>query len=116
MRGRECRRTRSQLAFVTQEDGAYRIAVMDLRGRGDVQVLTKGRFDVSPSYAPNGAMIIYASRDRGRGVLALDELGRSRAGTIGVERGRSAGARMVAVLRPVDDSNTVHNCRFRRYA
>ncbi|MGO9514045.1 MAG: Tol-Pal system beta propeller repeat protein TolB [Steroidobacteraceae bacterium] len=61
----------SQLAFVTVEDGAYRIAVMDLRGRGDVQVLTKGRFDVSPSFAPNGAMIIYASRDRGRGVLAL---------------------------------------------
>jgi TolB protein len=61
----------SQLAFVTQEDGAYRIATMDLRGRGDVQVLTKGRFDVSPSYAPNGAEIIYASRDRGRGVLAL---------------------------------------------
>jgi TolB protein len=61
----------SQLAFVTQEDGAYRIATMDLKGRGDVQVLTKGRFDVSPSYAPNGAMIIYASRDRGRGVLAL---------------------------------------------
>jgi TolB protein len=61
----------SQLAFVTQEDGAYRIATMDLRGRGDVQVLTKGRFDVSPSFAPNGAEIIYASRDRGRGVLAL---------------------------------------------
>jgi TolB protein len=61
----------SQLAFVTQEDGAYRIATMDLRGRGDVQVLTKGRFDVSPSYAPNGAVLIYASRDKGRGVLAL---------------------------------------------
>jgi TolB protein len=61
----------SQMAFVTQEEGAYRIAVMDLKGRGDVQVLTKGQFDVSPSYAPNGAMIIYASRDRGRGVLAL---------------------------------------------
>jgi TolB protein len=61
----------SQLAFVTQEEGAYHIATMDLRGRGDVQVLTKGRFDVSPSYAPNGAVIIYASRDRGRGVLAL---------------------------------------------
>ena len=61
----------SQLAFVTQEDGNYRIATMDLRGRGDVQVLTKGHFDVSPSYAPNGAEIIYASRDRGRGVLAL---------------------------------------------
>jgi TolB protein len=61
----------SQLVFVTQEDGGYHIASMDLRGRGDVQVLTKGRFDVSPSYAPNGAVIIYASRDRGRGVLAL---------------------------------------------
>jgi TolB protein len=61
----------SQLAFVTQEGGAYRIAVMDLRGSGDVQVLTKGSFDVSPSYAPNGAEILYASRDRGRGVLAL---------------------------------------------
>ena len=61
----------SQLAFVTQEDGAYRIATMDLRGRGDMQVLTHGHFDVSPSYAPNGAEIIYASRDRGRGVLAL---------------------------------------------
>jgi len=61
----------SQLAFVTQEDGGYRIATMDLRGHGDVQVLTKGHFDVSPSYAPNGAEIIYASRDRGRGVLAL---------------------------------------------
>jgi len=61
----------SQLAFVTQEDGGYRIATMDLHGHGEVQVLTKGHFDVSPSYAPNGAEIIYASRDRGRGVLAL---------------------------------------------
>jgi TolB protein len=61
----------SQLAFVTQEEGGYRIATMDLRGRGDVQVLTKGHFDVSPSFAPNGAEVIYASRDRGRGVLAL---------------------------------------------
>jgi TolB protein len=61
----------SQLAFVTQQDGAYRIATLDLNGRADMQVLTKGRFDVSPSYAPNGAEIIYASRDRGRGVLAV---------------------------------------------
>jgi len=61
----------SQLAFVTQEDGAYRIASMDLRGRGDVRVLTKGHFDVSPSFAPNGAVLIYGTRDRGRGVLAL---------------------------------------------
>ncbi len=61
----------SQLSFVTQEDGAYRIATLDLRGRGEVQVLTKGHFDISPSYAPNGAVLIYGTRDRGRGVLAL---------------------------------------------
>ena len=61
----------SQLAFVTQEAGAYRIATMDLRARSGMQILTKGHFDVSPSYAPNGAVLIYASRDRDRGVLAL---------------------------------------------
>lgn len=61
----------TQMAFVTQEDGAFRIATMDLRGRNEMQVLTKGRFDTSPSYAPNGAVIIYATRDKGRGVLAL---------------------------------------------
>ena len=61
----------SQMAFVTQEDGAYHIATMDLKGRGDVQVLTHGRFDVSPSYAPNGEGILYATRNRGRGVLAV---------------------------------------------
>ncbi len=61
----------SQLAFVTQDGSGYHIAVQDLRGRGDVQVLTRGRFDESPSFAPNGAVLIYASRDRGRGVLAL---------------------------------------------
>jgi TolB protein len=61
----------SQMCFVTQAEGGYRIATMDLRGHGDVQVLTKGPSDVSPSYAPNGAVVIYASRDHGRGVLAL---------------------------------------------
>jgi TolB protein len=61
----------SQLAFVTQENGAYHIATLDLKGRGESQVLTHGRFDVSPSYAPNGAEILYATRDQGRGVLAL---------------------------------------------
>jgi TolB protein len=61
----------TQLAFVTQDAGAYRIATMDLRARSGMQILTKGHFDVSPSYAPNGAVLIYASRDRDRGVLAL---------------------------------------------
>jgi TolB protein len=33
-------------------------------------VLSRGSQDESPSYAPNGATLIFASRDRARGVLA----------------------------------------------
>ncbi len=61
----------TQLAFVTQDGSGYHIAVQDLRGGGDFRVLTKGRFDESPSFAPNGAVLIYSSRDGSRGVLAL---------------------------------------------
>jgi TolB protein len=35
-----------------------------------VQVLTQGPNDESPSVAPNGRLVIYASREGGRGILA----------------------------------------------
>jgi TolB protein len=57
------------LAMVTLDSGAYRIAVIDLKSGGS-RVLTQGRLDESPSFAPNGAELIYATQDRGRGVLA----------------------------------------------
>jgi len=57
-----------QLAVLTLDNGAYRIAIQDL-GTNTVQVLSKGRQDESPSYAPNGAMVILAGRERGQGVL-----------------------------------------------
>jgi TolB protein len=62
-----------QLAVVHQEGGNFRIAVIDLASRA-MQVLTQGRQDESPSYAPNGATIIYATQDRGRGVLATSSV------------------------------------------
>ena len=58
-----------QLAVVHLDRGNYRIAVVDLQSQG-VQVLSQGRQDESPSFAPNGATLIYATQDRGRGVLA----------------------------------------------
>jgi TolB protein len=58
-----------RLAMVHLDNGNYRIAVLDLATHA-MQVLTQGRQDESPSFAPNGATLIYATQDRGRGVLA----------------------------------------------
>ncbi|HKE44309.1 MAG TPA: Tol-Pal system beta propeller repeat protein TolB [Steroidobacteraceae bacterium] len=59
----------SQLAMVTLDRGAYRIAVMNLKNNS-TRVLTQGNLDESPSFAPNGAVLIYGTQDKGRGVLA----------------------------------------------
>ena len=58
-----------QLAFVHNNGTGFRIAVMDL-GSGAMRILTEGHLDEGPSYAPNGKMIIYATSERDRGVLA----------------------------------------------
>jgi TolB protein len=59
----------TQLAMVTLDGGNYRIAVQDL-ANNNVRVLSKGRQDESPSFAPNGAMVIYSGSDSGRSMLA----------------------------------------------
>ncbi len=58
-----------QLALMTQEGGAFRIGVMDLAS-GQITTLSRGTLDESPSFAPNGAVLIYAGRERSQGVLA----------------------------------------------
>ncbi len=47
----------------------FRIAIHD-REAERLRVLSDGRLDESPSFAPNGSMVLYATRENGRGVLA----------------------------------------------
>ena len=58
----------SKLAVVHLERGNYRIAVLDLDSR-DLLVLSTGRQDESPSFAPNSDALIYATRQGRNGVL-----------------------------------------------
>lgn len=57
------------LAYITRNNGRFQVAVMDLASR-QTAILTDSTRDESPSFAPNGRMILYASEYGGRGVLA----------------------------------------------
>ncbi|MGH8281345.1 MAG: Tol-Pal system beta propeller repeat protein TolB [Gammaproteobacteria bacterium] len=57
------------LVMVHRENGRLHIAVMNLNS-GALLTLTDGDLDKSPSFAPNGSMIIYEASYGGRGVLA----------------------------------------------
>jgi TolB protein len=53
-----------------RENSSFGIAKVDLKS-GDTQILTEGGMDESPSLAPNGKMVLYATQYQGRGVLAV---------------------------------------------
>ena len=57
------------LAFIARNNGRFQLALMDLATK-QTQILTDSAKDESPSFAPNGRMILYATEIGGRGVLA----------------------------------------------
>jgi TolB protein len=50
-------------------DGKFFIATQDFQN-GQVEILTLGGWEKTPSFAPNGKLILFASEARGRGILA----------------------------------------------
>ena len=55
--------------FVKRDGGRFMLAIQDYATR-QVQMLTQGPLDESPSVAPNSKLIIYAAQQGGRGILA----------------------------------------------
>jgi len=58
-----------RIAVAQGRGSEYRIAVWDIETER-FSVLTPGKLDESPSFAPNGSMILYATREGTRGVLS----------------------------------------------
>ena len=59
-----------KIATAQGAGNTYRIALLDRSvGGGRWSMLSPGSLDESPSFAPNGAMVLYAAREGRRGVL-----------------------------------------------
>ena len=56
------------VAFVNRDASRLRIATLEL-ANGQVNILTDGPLDDSPSFSPNGRTILYESKAGGRGTL-----------------------------------------------
>ena len=61
------------LVMIHRQDGftVFKVAAMDLARGGAPRILSDTSLDESPTVAPNGTMLIYATRQQGRGVLML---------------------------------------------
>ncbi len=68
-----------QLAYVSRRNGQFQVQVLDLAS-GQETTISDTYNDESPSFAPNGRQLLYATVVGGRGILACASVdGRSRA-------------------------------------
>ena len=61
------------LAYISRVGGAFKLHVMDLTS-GSVTAITDTTADESPSFAPNGKLIVYATQQQGREALMTTTL------------------------------------------
>jgi TolB protein len=61
------------LAYISRISGAFKLQVMEV-ATGNVQSVTDTTADESPSFAPNGRLIVYATRQGGREALMTTTL------------------------------------------
>ncbi|WP_101757349.1 Tol-Pal system beta propeller repeat protein TolB [Oceanicoccus sp. KOV_DT_Chl] len=61
------------IIMVHRSMGNYHIALQDIE-RGTITILTETDLDESPSISPNGAMLLYATKYQGKGILAAVSL------------------------------------------
>ena len=59
----------SGVIMVHQGEDDYRIALLNIE-RGSMEILTETSLDESPSIAPNGTMLLYATKKNGKGILS----------------------------------------------
>jgi len=75
------------LAYISREDGRFSVVLHELAS-GQTRVLTDTARDESPSFAPNGQAVLYATVQGGRGILgtvSLDGKTRARLSESGVD-------------------------------